>query len=79
MLAVAVAGLAVNAIVFVLLRDGARGSLAVKTAAVEALADAVGSVGVIIAAVVVATTGWEEADAVVAIGISLWIVPRAWH
>jgi cobalt-zinc-cadmium efflux system protein len=79
MLAVAIAGLAVNAIVFVLLRDGARGSLAVKSAAIEALADAVGSVGVIVAAVVVATTGWQEADAVVAIGISLWILPRAWQ
>ena len=79
MLVVAIAGLAVNAIVFVLLRDGARGSLAVKSAALEALADAVGSVGVIVAAVVVATTGWEETDAIVAIGISLWILPRAWH
>ena len=66
MLVVAVAGLAVNAIVFMLLRDGARSSLAVKSAALEALADAVGSVGVIVAAVVVVTTGWEEADAVIA-------------
>ena len=79
MLVVAIGGLVVNAIVWVMLRDGARRSLAVKSAALEALADTVGSVGVIVAALVVATTGWEEADAVVAIGISLWILPRAWH
>jgi cobalt-zinc-cadmium efflux system protein len=78
-LVVAVGGLAVNAVVFVALRQGARGSLAVKSAALEALADAVGSVGVMVAAIVVAVTGWEEADAVVAIAISVWIVPRAWH
>src|SRR5262245_25879358 len=79
MLVVAIGGLVVNAIVFVLLRDGARGSLAVRTAAVEALADALGSIGVIVAAIVVATTGWDAADPVVAIAISLWILPRAWN
>jgi cobalt-zinc-cadmium efflux system protein len=78
MLVVAVAGLAINVIVFTMLRGGARDSLAVKSAAVEALADAVGSVGVIIAAVVVAASGWDPIDPIVAIGISLWIVPRAW-
>jgi cobalt-zinc-cadmium efflux system protein len=78
MLVVAVAGLAINVVVFTLLRGGARDSLAVKSAALEALADAVGSVGVIVAAVVVAATGWDPIDPIVAIGISLWIVPRAW-
>jgi cobalt-zinc-cadmium efflux system protein len=79
MLVVAIGGLVVNVVVFTLLREGARGSLAVKSAYVEALADMAGSVGVIIAAVVVAATGWEPIDPVVAIGISVWIVPRAWH
>ncbi len=78
MLVVAVAGLAINVVVFTLLRHGARDSLAVKSASLEALADAVGSVGVIVAAVVVAATGWDPIDPIVAIGISLWIVPRAW-
>jgi cobalt-zinc-cadmium efflux system protein len=32
-----------------------------------------------VAAIVVATTGWEAIDPIVAIAISLWIVPRAWH
>jgi cobalt-zinc-cadmium efflux system protein len=50
----------------------------VRSAYVEALADSVGSIGVIIAAVVVAVSGWEDIDPIVAIGISIWIVPRAW-
>jgi cobalt-zinc-cadmium efflux system protein len=79
MLVVAIAGLAVNVVVFVMLREGARDSLAVKSASVEALADAAGSVGVIIAAVVVAATGWDPIDPIVAIAIALWIVPRAWQ
>jgi cobalt-zinc-cadmium efflux system protein len=79
MLVVAIGGLAVNIVVFALLREGARGSLAVKTAYVEALADIAGSMGVIVAAVVVGTTGWDPIDPIVAIAISIWIVPRAWH
>jgi cobalt-zinc-cadmium efflux system protein len=78
MLVVAIGGLAVNCIVFALLRDGARGSLAVRSASVEALADMAGSIGVIVAGAVVALSGWEDIDPIVAIGISLWIVPRAW-
>ena len=79
MLIVAVAGLAVNVVVFVMLREGARDSLAVKSASVEALADAAGSVGVIIAAIVVAASGWDAIDPIVAIAIALWILPRAWQ
>jgi cobalt-zinc-cadmium efflux system protein len=78
MLVVAVAGLAVNVVVFLLLRTGARDSLAVRSAFVEALADMVGSVGVIVAAVVIGVTGWEPIDPLVAIAIGLWILPRAW-
>jgi cobalt-zinc-cadmium efflux system protein len=79
MLVVALVGLAVNVVVFLMLREGARGSLAVKSASLEALADMVGSVGVIVAAVVVGITGWEPIDPIVAVAISVWIVPRAWH
>ena len=50
---VAVAGLAVNLIVFFMLRGGAQDSLAVRGAYVDAMADAAGSVGVIVAAIVI--------------------------
>ena len=52
MLAVAVAGLVANLVAFALLREGAAESLNVEGAYLEVLADTVGSVGVILAAVV---------------------------
>jgi cobalt-zinc-cadmium efflux system protein len=78
MLVVAVGGLLVNVVVFLLLRTGARDSLAVRSAFVEALADMVGSIGVIVAAAVIELTGWDAADPVVAIAIGIWVIPRAW-
>jgi len=79
MLVVAIAGLAINAIVFFLLRAGAQDSLAVRGAYVDAMADAAGSVGVIVAAVVIAATGWDPIDPIVAMIIGVWILPRAWR
>jgi cobalt-zinc-cadmium efflux system protein len=78
MLVVAVAGLIVNVVVFGLLRRGARENLAMESAYTDALADAAGSIGVIVAAVVVATAGWEQIDPIVAAVIAVWILPRAW-
>jgi cobalt-zinc-cadmium efflux system protein len=79
MLVVALVGLAVNAIVFFMLRDGARDSLAVRGAYTDALADAAGSIGVIVAAVVIEVTGWTPIDPLVAAAIGVWILPRAWQ
>ena len=76
MLAVAVAGLVANIVAFALLREGAAESLNVEGAYLEVLADTVGSVGVILAAVVLQATGWTWVDPIVAIAIGLWIVPR---
>jgi cobalt-zinc-cadmium efflux system protein len=77
MLVVAIAGLAVNIVVFGLLRRGARDNLALESAYTDALADAAGSVGVIVAAIIVATAGWEQIDPIVAALIAVWILPRA--
>lgn len=79
MLVVASLGLIVNLIAFVLLREGAKDSLNVEGAYLEVLADTVGSVGVIIAAVLLELFGWGWADPVVAALIGLWILPRTWH
>ena len=76
---VGVLGLVVNAIAFVLLRRGARESLNVRGAYLEVMSDALGSIGVIIAAVVMWTTGWGWVDPVVASAIGLFILPRAWR
>jgi cobalt-zinc-cadmium efflux system protein len=75
-LVVAVAGLLVNAVSAVLLHAGARGSLNVRGAYNEVLADAVSSVGVIVGAAVIKATGWYRVDPLVAAGIALWVLPR---
>jgi cobalt-zinc-cadmium efflux system protein len=43
------------------------------------VADALGSVAVIVAAVVILTTGWTPADAVASVLIGFLVLPRAWH
>src|SRR6202789_2538046 len=77
MIVVALAGLATNAAVALLLRSDSTQSLAVKGAYMEVIADMVGSVGVLIAGVVTITTHWPYADVVVAVLVALWVLPRA--
>ena len=77
MLVVATLGLLVNLVCFRLLRAGAKESLNLRGAYLEVIADAVGSVGVLVAAVVIALTGWQPVDSLVAVGIGLFILPRA--
>lgn len=76
LLAAAVLGLAANLVAFALLREGAKESINVEGAYLEVLADTVGSVGVIGAALGMRATGWDWLDPAVAIAISAWIVPR---
>ena len=78
MLAVASVGLVVNLISMRLLMAGAEESLNVKGAYLEVFSDTLGSIGVIVAAIVVLTTGWTVADAIIGAGIGLFIVPRTW-
>ncbi|MGE0241457.1 MAG: cation diffusion facilitator family transporter [Parvibaculaceae bacterium] len=78
MLAVAVAGLAVNLVSMKLLSAGSSESLNVKGAYFEVLSDMLGSLGVIVAALVVMITGWTLADPLIGAAIGLFIVPRAW-
>lgn len=77
MILVALAGLLANVVVVLLLRSHAEGSLAVRGAYMEVLADAVSSVGVLIAGIVTVTTRWPYADTVVAVLVALWVLPRA--
>ncbi|KAA0114364.1 cation diffusion facilitator family transporter [Mycolicibacterium sp. P9-22] len=77
LIVVALAGLAANAVVVLLLRSDSEHSLAVKGAYMEVVADTVGSIGVLIAGIVTVTTGWPYADVVVAVLVALWVLPRA--
>lgn len=78
MLVVAIIGLGVNLISMKMLSAGSTESLNIKGAYFEVLADMLGSLGVIVAAVVVLLTGWKMVDPLIGAGIGLLIVPRTW-
>ncbi|MSX35489.1 MAG: cation diffusion facilitator family transporter, partial [Actinobacteria bacterium] len=78
MLVIAIAGAIANVVCFLLLRKGANESLNVRGAYLEVLADLLTSVGVIVAAIVIAVTQWEWVDPVIGAGIGLFIFPRTW-
>jgi cobalt-zinc-cadmium efflux system protein len=79
MLVVAVLGLVVNLVAFFLLREGSRESLNVEGAYLEVLADTIGSVGVIVAAVLLQVFGWTWVDPLIGAAIGIWILPRTWR
>ena len=79
MLAIAVLGLVVNLASAWLLRKGARESLNVQAAYLEVLSDALTSVGVIVAALVVLLTRSMLIDPLVSGAIAVFIVPRTWR
>ena len=76
MLLVAIGGLLINLVAFGLLRSGAKESINVRGAYLEVLGDLLGSVGVIVAAAIIAVTGWSYADPIVAVLVALMILPR---
>lgn len=78
MFAIACAGLVVNLIAMRLLSEGHQHSLNVKGAYLEVYSDMLGSLGVIAAAIVIYFTGWNWVDALTAIGIGLWVLPRSY-
>ncbi|MEU4685939.1 cation diffusion facilitator family transporter [Streptomyces xinghaiensis] len=71
-------GLVANVISLLVLMRGQRESLNVRGAFLEVLADTLGSVAVIVSALVITVTGWQRADAVASLVIGLMVVPRAW-
>lgn len=78
MLAVAVVGLLINiAAAWVLARSGGD-SLNVSAALRHVIADLLGSVGVILAAAIILTTGWELADPLISLIIAILIAGSAW-
>lgn len=77
MLAVAVVGLAANAVAMWLLSAAQRTSINVRGAYLEVMGDLIGSAAVIVAAIVILITGWTGADAVASLLIAALIVPRA--
>jgi cobalt-zinc-cadmium efflux system protein len=76
-LVMGVVGLAVNLALLLLLREGSHESLNVRGAYFEVLGDTLGSLGVIVVAVVLIAFSWEPIDAIVGVAIGLFMVPRA--
>lgn len=77
MLVVAVVGLVANGVSMYLLSAAQRHSINVRGAYLEVLGDLIGSAVVIVAAVVIWTTGWMPADALASLVIAAMILPRA--
>lgn len=78
MLVIAALGLLVNLVSMRLLKAGSGQSLNVKGAYLEIWADMLGSVGVILGAVIIKVTGWTVVDPIIAVLIGLWVLPRTW-
>lgn len=77
MLAFGIVGLVGNAVAIALLTRRRSADLNLRAAFLEVVNDALGSAAVIVAAVVIATTGWLRADAVVSLLVGVLILPRA--
>ncbi|HXH55463.1 MAG TPA: cation diffusion facilitator family transporter [Gammaproteobacteria bacterium] len=78
MIIVASIGVVVNFISIQLLKAGSKESLNIKSAYLDSQADLLSSLGVILTAFLIRLTEWQHLDSLMAIGISLWILPRTW-
>jgi cobalt-zinc-cadmium efflux system protein len=78
MLAVAALGLLVNAVGALILSRSEGENLNVQGALRHVIADALGSVGAIVAALVIVLTGWRYADPLVSVAIGLLILASSW-
>ena len=78
MLVIALIGLVVNIAAGVVLARARSHSLNVEAAFRHVFADLLGSLGVAVAAVVILTTGWVEADPLVSILIGVLVLASAW-
>lgn len=78
MLAVAAVGLVVNLVGIYNLRSGSKESLNVQGAFLEVVSDMLGSIGVIVAGLIMYFTGWYYADPIFSVLIGLFVLPRTW-
>ena len=76
MLVFGIVGLVGNLVGLAILAGGRGANLNMRAAFLEVVNDALGSVAVLVAAFVIATTGWLRADAVASLVIGVLIIPR---
>lgn len=78
MAGIAVVGLVANLVSALVLQRSSGESLNMRGAYLHVLADLLGSVAVILAAVVIHFTGWSWVDPLASLGIAALILPRSW-
>ncbi|WP_086481714.1 cation diffusion facilitator family transporter [Oceanospirillum sanctuarii] len=78
MMAVAIAGLVVNILVFWILTRGDSEHVNIKGAALHVMGDLLGSIGAVAAAVIIHFTGWTPIDPILSVVVSLLILRSAW-
>lgn len=78
MMAVAVAGLLINMLVFWILTRGDNDHVNIKGASLHVLSDMLGSIGAIAAAVIIYYTGWTPIDPILSVFVSLLVLRSAW-
>jgi len=79
MLGVALAGLVVNVIAFLVLRAGDKHNLNIRAAVLHVIGDLLGSVAAVVAALVILTMGWTPIDPLLSIVVALIILRSAWR
>jgi len=79
MLWIAVTGLAVNVIVFFILRGGDEDNLNIRAAVLHVVGDLLGSVAAVVASIVILTTGWMPIDPLLSLVVGLIVLRSAWR
>src|SRR3546814_7708306 len=78
MMIVAVLGVLINVLVLWIMTRGETDHVNVKGAILHVMGDLLGSVGAIVAAIVVYLTGWTPIDPILSVAVALLIVRSAW-
>jgi cobalt-zinc-cadmium efflux system protein len=78
MLWIALAGLVVNVVAFLILRDGDPGNLNIRAATLHVAGDLLGSVAAVAASIVILLTGWMPIDPLLSMLVALIILRSAW-
>jgi cobalt-zinc-cadmium efflux system protein len=79
MLWIAAGGLAVNVIAFFVLHGAEKDNVNIRGALLHVLGDLLGSVGAIVAALVIIFTGWTPIDPILSVFVSVIILGGAWR
>ena len=79
MLGVAIAGMCANVAVYLTLRKGSADNLNVAAARLHVLGDLLGSIGAVLAAVIILSTGWTPVDPILSVLVAVLILRSAWR